>query len=118
MDSQRYQRISQVFLSARDLPVVQRRAVLDEACASDPDLRSEVESLLQHHERPAEGFQTPLLADHASWIDALEREAQRAAATPTPERIGRYRILSVLGEGGMGVVYRAEQDNPRRVVAI
>jgi serine/threonine protein kinase len=37
---------------------------------------------------------------------------------PLPATIGRYRVLGKLGEGGMGVVYEAEQDNPRRRVAV
>src|SRR6185437_3676861 len=39
-------------------------------------------------------------------------------ADPLPETIGRYRILRLLGEGGMGAVYEAEQDQPRRTVAL
>jgi eukaryotic-like serine/threonine-protein kinase len=41
-----------------------------------------------------------------------------AEPRPFPATIGRYRILRVLGEGGMGVVYEAEQDFPRRAVAV
>jgi len=45
-------------------------------------------------------------------------EATQAIGTPIPDRIGRYRIIGTLGEGGMGIVYEAEQDSPRRRVAV
>src|SRR5258708_27691873 len=42
----------------------------------------------------------------------------KAKVRAIPDRIGRYRIIRLIGEGGMGAVYEAEQDNPRRIVAL
>jgi tetratricopeptide (TPR) repeat protein/predicted Ser/Thr protein kinase len=68
----------------------------------DGGLRGELESLLACHDAPSAALDTPLLA--------------RAEATP--ERIGPYTLLERLGEGAMGVVWRARQDAPRREVAL
>jgi tetratricopeptide (TPR) repeat protein len=55
---------------------------------------------------------------HAPTHEATQATTKPAEPVPLPETIGPYKILGVLGSGGMGVVYRAEQDRPRREVAV
>jgi len=98
----------------------ERRAFLDAQCAqSDADaaLRASVEELLAHHHE--DGF---LEESPAGRVFAIEDPA-RAPEPPGEEmmsaRIGRYKLLQKIGEGGCGVVYMAEQEEPvRRRVAL
>ncbi|HKB39356.1 MAG TPA: serine/threonine-protein kinase, partial [Gemmataceae bacterium] len=116
MTEERRARVRALFDEAAELPAGERRAFLDAACPDDPDLRAEVESLLAFDAgAPAdvtvEAFlKSPLLR--------LSESAADPAAPAMPEWIGRYRILRLLGQGGMGAVYEAEQDCPRRPVAL
>ncbi len=100
-----HQKAKDLFLRAQDLSPSERTSLLEAACAEDPDLRAEVESLLAHD------------AAAGSFLEAGAGFALTSSA-PLPEAIGSYRILSRLGEGGMGVVYEAEQATPRRAVAL
>jgi serine/threonine protein kinase/tetratricopeptide (TPR) repeat protein len=113
-----------VFIAAlqKDDPA-ERQAYLDEACAGQPVLREQVEELLRLHQNagsfleqpaPAEGVTGAVAPDQ--WIDP----ANPLRLTEGPgSRIGPYKLLQQIGEGGMGVVYMAEQEQPvRRKVAL
>jgi serine/threonine protein kinase/Flp pilus assembly protein TadD len=100
-----------------------RAAFLDQACADQPQLRARLEKLLQAHDAPAGLFDQPAVAaatsDHVApgqWIDP----AAAPALTEGPgSRIGPYKLLQQIGEGGMGTVWMAEQEQPvRRKVAL
>jgi WD40 repeat protein/predicted Ser/Thr protein kinase len=115
-------RIWALFDQAADLPSAGQRALLDAACADDPGLRAEVERLLANDARlgAAEGFpflKSPLRRTTAG-SPAGAAPPLPTGKPPLPSHLGRYRPIRLLGEGGMGAVYEAEQDSPRRTVAL
>src|SRR4029078_10382644 len=109
-----------MFNAALELPKGQRADYLSEECGDDGELRSRVTELLQAHES-AEGF----LQDSGDGslenpASARQREGMKQFVTPGEkcgDRIGRYKLLQQIGEGGCGIVYMAEQKEPvhRRV---
>ena len=105
--------VEALFQQATDIDPAHRGLFLDEQCAGDPDLRAAVEELL-HFDAEAENDPGFLPSPAA----AVRATLPLSAVPGLPSRIGRYRILRIRGEGGMGTVYEAEQDNPRRTVAL
>jgi eukaryotic-like serine/threonine-protein kinase len=113
-----------IFEAAFALPASERAAYLDRTCGGNAGLRQLVEALLEAHEEAGEFLEDP----------APGAEPSPAAGTQTPragsetvsvsiekpgDRIGRYKLLQQIGEGGCGVVYMAEQEEPvRRKVAL
>lgn len=116
MTPEQFRKIDEIFNTARMLARGERTAFLNQTCASDTALRSEVEALLSADEEPDRYLRTPAIQQGAHIASIGGRIS--AAPLPTPAQIGKYRILRVLGEGGFGVVYLAEQESPRRTVAI
>jgi tetratricopeptide (TPR) repeat protein len=97
MEIDRHRRIARLFRKACDLGSEERKEFLAEACAGDPDLRQQLESLLRHK---------------------VEATATSGWAERHPSSIGSYRILGILGEGSQGIVYKAVQRFTRRLVAL
>ena len=109
----RWQQIKLVFEQVADLNGSARLAHLDKCCGGDSDLRVSVESLLELDGSKRD----PLLhAVGAAAESLLEDHRDRLLGT----RVGAYRVVSILGHGGMSVVYRAERDDSQysQVVAI
>jgi serine/threonine protein kinase len=98
MTPERWQQVARVYQSALELDPSRRDAYLAEACRDDPELRREVEALLEH-------------GAHESFLAS-------PGLLPAGSRMGAYELLSVIGAGGMGVVYRATDTNLGRQVAI
>ena len=111
MAPDRSQQVKRLFEVVLTLPDEQREAVLG---GLDPSLREEVESLLASHGEADSFLEKPPEEE----LVTVTREREGETQSADRRQIGPYRILQEIGHGGMGVVYEAEQENPRRVVAV
>ncbi len=110
MTPERWQQIKSLLESAIERDPPTREAFLDEACAGDPELRREVEVLLDSHARAGEFIESPA---YAVMADSL------AASDIVPgSAIGPYQIINRLASGGMGDIYLAEDSRLGRKVVL
>jgi WD40 repeat protein/tRNA A-37 threonylcarbamoyl transferase component Bud32/tetratricopeptide (TPR) repeat protein len=112
-----------LFGAALELAGSQRAAFLDQACADDPALRLRLEELLRVHDQARPFLETPASAPQASpppeEVPETTARLSGSLAEKEGDRIGRYKLLQQIGEGGCGLVYMAEQEEPvRRRVAL
>src|SRR5579864_4115559 len=110
--SERWRRLEGLFYQALELQPEARAEFLDQNCG-DPELRKEVEGLLESAEKTTDFLEKPVL-------DAAQQmmEPQRHETIVAGTRLAHYEIISMLGAGGMGEVYLAEDTRLKRKVAI
>jgi serine/threonine-protein kinase len=97
---ERWRRVQELFHAAADLPAAEQHAFLESRSEGDPQLVAEVEALLMEDRTPD------------TFLDqALPSVAGRLLGGEMPARVGPYRVLRLLGEGGMGVVYLVERED-------
>src|SRR5260370_3948418 len=107
MKEQPLPKVDEVFQAALELPPERRAGFLESACLTDDELRAEVESLLSAHEEAGD-----FIEDSASDVAASLFEESRT------KQVGQYKIEQLMGAGGMGEVYLAEDIRLNRKVAI
>lgn len=113
MNAERYARVKDRFIAALELPPAQRARYLDESCGDDVATRHDVQRLIAAYEATAS-----FLDSAAPPLDTPHLASIARTLLEKPTAIGGYQLGREIGRGGMGVVYEAEQNSPRRKVAI
>src|SRR3954451_8603633 len=112
MNTTRWKQIEEIFAHATALDAEDKERYLSSACAKDPSLREEIESLISSHEEDSPFMKKPILDV------GLHLMATEGGIVSLGERVAQYTIVSRLGSGGMGVVYLAIDSRLGRKVAI
>src|SRR5262245_41381994 len=107
------EQIAEIYHSARELHGEERSRFLENACGSDVEILRQIQTLLQQDETKNSLFDQPVLR----LFRELTAESKTATLPPGTE-VGPYQLLSIVGTGGMGEVYRARDTRLDRTVAL
>src|SRR4051812_46351184 len=112
LTSDRAEQVAELVETALDLDIAERINFLDRACDADTELRAEVESLLKFQVSAQNFIEAP------AYQMAAETLAAESGELRSGQEVGGYKIQSLIGEGGMGEVYLADDLQFGRTVAI
>src|SRR5438132_3408524 len=112
MTPERWQQVKQIFQSALERNPAERSAFLNQACADDPALRSQVESLIASHDQAGDSIEAMAAEAATEMLDGDQ------AVSIVGKQIGHYEVLSRIGRGGMGEVFLAHDTSLGRKVAL
>jgi non-specific serine/threonine protein kinase/serine/threonine-protein kinase len=124
MTPESWQRAKSIFGQAIEMPVSKRESFLEQTCAGDAELLAKVQELLKA-DTVETMLQSPVRPKLHEFIEADKTmtvapgsSSAVPADTSVPATVGRYHVIRLIGEGGMGTVYEAEQEYPHRTVAL
>jgi serine/threonine protein kinase len=106
LNAEQNRRVTQHFLACIELSPARRADYLNRELSGEPQLRASVEAMLAFE------------AKNPSYLESGPAKLPASDTLATPTMIGGFRIISCLGEGGMGTVFEAEQEHPQRRVAV